>query len=108
MGRLKYNINEWVFSGTKIFRRKSETEVDLKNAISLKSKVDKLDTDNLENVPNNLRNLKSKIDILDVDKLVPLFVDLVKLSDVAKIDVIKKDVYKRKIKRYWRQSTWYY
>ena len=46
----------------------------------------------------NLSNLKSKVDKLDVDKLVPVPVDLSKLSDVVKNDVVKKDVYNAKIK----------
>ena len=49
-------------------------------------------------VPSNLSNLKSKVDKLDVDKLVPVPVDLNKLSDVVKNDVLKKDVYNAKIK----------
>ena len=57
------------------------TEVDLKSATivdtskfakkfdlaNLKSNVDKLDIDELKNVPTNLSNLKSKIDKVDVD-----------------------------------------
>ena len=42
---------------------------------------------------SGLRNLKSKVDISDLDKLVPLLVDLRKLSDVVKNDVIKKTEY---------------
>ena len=42
--------------------------------------------------------MKSKIDKLDVDKLVPVPVDLSKLSDVVKNNVVKKDVYNTKIK----------
>ena len=34
--------------------------------------------------------MKSKVDKLDVDKLVPALVDLSKLSDVLKNDVVKK------------------
>ena len=56
---------------------------------SLKSNVDKLDIDQLKNVPTNLSNLKSKIDKLDVDKLVPVPVDLSKLSDVVKMMLLK-------------------
>ena len=41
----------------------------------------------------NLANLKSEVDKLDIDKLVPVPVDLSKLSDVVKNDVVKKDVY---------------
>ena len=42
--------------------------------------------------------MKSKVDKLDIDKLVPVPVDLSKLSHVVKNDVIKKDVYNAKIK----------
>ena len=52
----------------------------------------------MKNVPSDLSNLKSKLDKLDVDKLVPVPVDLSKLSDVVKNDVVKKDVYNAKIK----------
>ena len=51
----------------------------------------------MKNVPTNLSNLKSEVDKLDVDKLVPILVDLSKLIDVAKNDVVKKDVYNAKI-----------
>ena len=78
------------------------TKADLKNATGvdaskfakkvnlarLKSNVNKLDIDKLENVPTNLNNLKSKVGKLDVDKLVP--VDLSKLSHVQKIILSKK------------------
>ena len=42
--------------------------------------------------------MKSKVEKLDVDKLVPVPVYLSKLSNVGKIDVVKKDVYDDKIK----------
>ena len=71
----------------------------LKNYLAnLKSDVDKLDIDQLKNVPTNLSNLKSKVDELDVDKLVPVPVDLSKVCDVVINDVVKKDVYNAKIK----------
>ena len=41
--------------------------------------------------------MKSKVDKLDVDKL-SVLVDLSKLSDAVKYDVVKKDVYNVKIK----------
>ena len=74
---------------------KFSKKVDL---VSLKSNVDKLDIDKSKNVPSNLNNLKSKVDKLDVDKLVPVPVEVSKLSDVVESDVVKKDVYKVKIK----------
>ena len=59
--------------------------------------VDKLDNDKLKNVPTNLSNFESKVDKSEkldklVDKLVPVPVDLSKLSDEV------KDVYNAKIK----------
>ena len=38
----------------------------------------------------NLASLKTELDKLDVDKLVPVSVDLSKLSNVVKNDVVKK------------------
>ena len=57
---------------------------------NLKADVNKLEMDKLKNVPSNLSNLKSRVAKLDVDKLDP--VDLSKLSDVVKTDVVKKDI----------------
>ena len=42
--------------------------------------------------------MKSKVDKLDFDKLVPVPVDLSKLSRTVKNDTVKKDVYNAKIK----------
>ena len=39
----------------------------------------------------NLASLKTEVDKLDTDKLVPVLVDLSKLSDAVKNDVVKKD-----------------
>ena len=49
-------------------------------------------------VATDLSNLISKVDKLDNDKLVPVPVDLSKLSDLVKHDATKKDVYNAKIK----------
>ena len=42
--------------------------------------------------------MKSKVNKLDVDKLVAVSVDLSKLNDLVKNDVVKKDAYNAKIK----------
>ena len=42
--------------------------------------------------------MKSKVDKIDIDKLVPVTVDLSKLSDAVKNDVVKKNVSNVKIK----------
>ena len=56
------------------------------------------DIDKLKNLPTDLSNLKSKVDKLDVDKLALAPVDLGKLIDVVKNNVVRKDVYNAKIK----------
>ena len=67
---------------------------------SLKSNLGKLDFDKLNIFPTNLSNLKSKVDKLGVDKLISIPVDLTILSTVVKNDVVKKDLYNGKIKKY--------
>ena len=51
--------------------------------ISWKTEVDKLDIDKLQKLPTGLNSLKSKADKLYVDTLVPVLVDLSKLSDAV-------------------------
>ena len=52
----------------------------------------------LKSVPINLNNLKSKVDKLDIGKLKTTPVDLSKLSNIVKNDVVKKTEYNAKIK----------
>ena len=61
------------------------TKTDLKN-------VTHVDTSSFA-LKTNLANLKTEVDKLDIDKLAPVPVDLSKLSDVVKNDVVKKAVY---------------
>ena len=42
-----------------------------------------------------MANLKTEVDKLDIEKLAPVPVDLSKLSDIVKNDVVKKDVYNK-------------
>ena len=48
---------------------------------------------NLKNAPSGLSNLKCKVDKLDTGKLATTQVDLCKLSDVVKNEVVKKTEY---------------
>ena len=61
------------------------TKTDIKN-------ISHIDTSSFA-LKSNLASLKTEVDKLDIDKLVPVPVDLSKLSDVVKNDVVKKDVY---------------
>ena len=47
---------------------------------------------------SDLASLKTELDKLDIDKLVPVPVDLTKLSDVVK-NVVKKAVYNKLVKK---------
>ena len=47
----------------------------------------------------NLSNVESKVDKLNIDKLAPASVDVSKLSNVVKNDVVKKTEYNAKIKK---------
>ena len=49
-------------------------------------------------MPNNLSNLNTKVDKLDIDKLVTVPVNLSKLTNVVKNEVVKKTEYNAKIK----------
>ena len=62
------------------------TKTDLKNATHVALKT-------------NLANLKNEVDKLYIDKLAPVSVDLSKLSDVVKNDVVKKTVYDKLVSK---------
>ena len=61
------------------------TKADIKN-------ISHIDTSSFA-LKSNLASLKTEVDKLDINKLVPVPVDLSKLSDVVKNDVVKKTVY---------------
>ena len=65
--------------------------------VDLSSYATKTDLENVTDIDTssftlktNLANLKTKVDKLDIDKLVPVPVELSKLSDVVKIMLLKK------------------
>ena len=70
---------------------------DINVTVDLSNYATKTDIKNISHVDTssfalktNLANLKTEVDKLDIDKLVPVPVDLSKLSDVVKNDVVKK------------------
>ena len=73
---------------------------DINIKVDLSNYATKADIKNISHVgtpsfalKKNLHNLKAEVDKLDIDKLVPVPVDLSKLSDIVKNDVVKKTVY---------------
>ena len=73
------------------------TKTDIKN-------ISHVDTSSFA-LKTNLASLKTEVDELDIDKLVPAPVDLGKLSDVVKTDVVKKDVYDKFISKVGNVDT---
>ena len=69
----------------KVDLSKYATKADIQN-------VSHVDTSSFA-LKTNLPSLKPQVDKLDIDKLVPVPVDLNKLSDVVENDVIKKASY---------------
>ena len=61
------------------------TKTDLKNVTHVGTSSFALKT--------NLATLKTEVGKLNIDKLVPVPIDLSKVSDVVKNDVAKKDIY---------------
>ena len=77
---------------------------DINVKVDLSNYATKSDIKNISHVDTssfalktNLANLKTEVDKLDIDKLVPVPVDLSKLSDVVKNNVLKKDVYDKRV-----------
>ena len=73
------------------FRRNINVKLDLSNYATkgdIKN-VSHVDTSSFA-LKANLASLKTEVDKLEIDKLVPVPVDLSKLSDVIKNDVVKK------------------
>ena len=77
---------------------------DINVKVDLSNYATKSDIKNISHVDTssfalktNLAVLKSEVDKLDIDKLLPVPVDLSKLSDFVKNDVIKKSDYNAKI-----------
>ena len=75
------------------FGRDINVKVDLSNQAAKEDikNISLVDTSSFA-LKTNSATLKTEVDKLDIDKLVPVPVDLSKLSDVVKNDVVKKDV----------------
>ena len=68
------------------------TKTDIKNILHVDTSSFALKT--------NLASLKTEVDKLDIDKFVPVAVDLSKLSNLVKNDVVKRTVYNILVENY--------
>ena len=73
------------------------TKADLKNATGI-------DTSKLA-AKSDLTSLKAEVDKLDIDKLMPAPVDLSKLSDAVKNNVVKRTVYDKLVAKVNNNNT---
>ena len=73
------------------------TKTDFKN-------ISHVDTSSFS-LKTNLAHLKTEDDRLDIDRLVPIAVDLSKLSDLVKSDVVQKDVYNKLVAKAYNIDT---
>ena len=74
----------------KVYLSNYATKTDIKN-------ISHVDTSSFT-LKSNLANLKTEVDKLDIDKLVAVPVDLSKITNVVKNEVVKKTEYNAKIK----------
>ena len=86
--------NESIFSYIIKYKENIKVEIDLSNYATKKdiNDITHVNTSNFA-LKTNLSSLKTEVDKLDIDKLATVPVDLSKLSNVVKNDVVKKTVY---------------
>ena len=87
-------MNQYFSKSFRSFGRNINVKIDLSNYATKTDlrNVKHVDTSSFA-LKTNLASLKTKFDQLYIGKLVPVPVDLSKLSDVVKNDVVKKAVY---------------
>ena len=83
--------------------------------VDLSNYVTKADIKNITHVDTssfalktNSASLKTEVDKVEIDKLKPVSVDLSKLSDVVKNDVVKRDVYDKLVAKVNNIDTSYF
>ena len=87
-------MNQYFPKSFRSFGRNINVKVDLSNFATKTDlkKITHIDTSSFA-LKTSLASLKTEVDKLGIDKLVLVPVDLSKLSDIVKNDVVKKAVY---------------
>ena len=98
--KIYYKMSKYFPKPYEPFGGNINVKVDLSNYAAKKDikNITHVDTSSFA-LKTNVANLKTKIDKLDIDKLTPIPVDLSKLSDVVKNDVIKKAEYNKLVNK---------
>ena len=71
----------------------------MRKKTNLKSDVNKLDFDKLKNIPCGLSSCLNKGEKLDIGKLETAPIEMSKLTNVVKYDVLKKSEYNKLVQR---------
>ena len=84
-------MSKFVPKSYRSFGRTINVKLDLSNYVTKSDikNISHVDTSTFA-LKTNLANLKTEVDKLDIDKLIPVPIDLIKLSDVVKNVVVKK------------------
>ena len=89
-----YKLSQYFPQPFRCFGGNMNVKVDLSNHVT------KTDLKNVTHVDtSSLAGLKTEVDKLDLSRLVPVPADLSKLSDVVKIDVVKKAVFDKLVEK---------
>ena len=98
--KILYKMSQYFPKPYELFSGNINVKVDLFNYATKDDikNITHVDTSSFA-LKRNLANLKTEVDKLDIDKLVPVPVNLSKLSNVVKNDVIKKAEYNRLINK---------
>ena len=93
-GRSHKKMSQYFLKSFRSFGENIKIKVDFSNYATKTdlNNVTHVDTSSFA-LKTNLANLKTKVDKLDIDELAPVPVGLSKLSDIVKNDVVKKTVY---------------
>ena len=98
--KILYKMNQYFPKTYELFSGNINVKVDLFNYATKDDikNITHVDTSSFA-LKKTSANLKTEVDKLDIDKLVPVPVNLSKLSNVVKSDVIKKAEYNRLINK---------
>ena len=97
---ISYKMSQYFPKQFKSSERNLNVKVDLSNYATKSDmkNISPVDTSSFA-LNTNLASLKTEVDKLDIDRLVPVPVDLSKLSNVVKNDIVKKAMYDKLVEK---------
>ena len=97
---ISYKMSQYFPKQFKSSERNLNVKVDLSNYTTKSDmkNISPVDTSSFA-LNTNLASLKTEVDKLDIDRLVPVPIDLSKLSNVVKNDIVKKAMYDKLVEK---------